>query len=193
MRGTRVPRQHRLVAGPVVVARRDLLGLLLPDEAHVGLRDRRGAVADHAGLVDVLALLGEPRIDDEGRIVTLYPYGEGLAALYIPDGASLSETVLRPVEMTTGALLPAVATDVLAARRMQDGRIALALGDVPTGRLAVTPDGAGGVRYVTDLPRIAERVADVGLSGDTVAAFAAHIAEAANAFRAIRSSCATKT
>jgi len=114
--------------------------------------------------------VGPVDVADDPRMRTLYPHGEGLAALYIPDGSSISGTVLRPVDLATGELLRAVATDVLAARRMEDGRIALAVGDVPTGRLAVTPEGAGGVRHVTDLPRIAERVADVGLSGDTVAA-----------------------
>lgn len=109
-------------------------------------------------------------VPQDHRLRGLHPYGDGLAAVYLPDGAAPYRYELRPVDMATGALEAAVATDVAAARRTEDGRIVLAIGDVPAGRLAVAADEPEPVQPVTDLPRIAERAMGVGLSGDTVAA-----------------------
>lgn len=98
------------------------------------------------------------------RVQYYLPYGRGLAALYLPEGGTYYRFELRPVDMATGALLPAVASDVATTAAMGNGQVAVALGDVPTGRLAVTPGNGRDLQPVADLPQIGYRSLALGLS-----------------------------
>lgn len=135
-----------------------------------------GRSADHFTTVSrgTGEVLAQTDVVRDYRTRRYLPYGDGLAALSLPDGGSstlpdgavIYRYQVRPVDPATGALLPAVATDVVDADPMGDGEIALTLGDVPAGRLAVL-SGDGTARPVADLPRIGYGSLDVGLSDGT--------------------------
>jgi len=117
------------------------------------------------GTGDLVAQVDVP-YDTKAR--SYLPYGRGLAAVYLPQGGSLYRFELRPLDMSTGALLPAVASSVVAAGAMGNGQVALVLGDVPTGRLAVTSGTGDDVQSVADLPQIGYRSLALGLSDGVV-------------------------
>lgn len=110
------------------------------------------------------ALVHQVDVPYDTRVRYYLPYGRGIAAVYLPDGGTLYRFDLRPFDMSTGALQSAVATGVVVADAMGNGQVALMLGDVPTGRLAVTPGASGGLQPVSNLPHIGYRSMRVGLS-----------------------------
>lgn len=99
------------------------------------------------------------------------PYGEGLAQLSLPNGATSSQyKSLRPVDLATGDLRAPVADDVFQAVPMTDGRTALVLADTPGGRIAVATGTGTTVVPLTDLPDVRERSLGLGFSGERVVA-----------------------
>ncbi|MCW2786753.1 MAG: hypothetical protein JWP74_3270 [Marmoricola sp.] len=107
--------------------------------------------------------------DSDGRgFVAL---GTGLGELYIPAGApepAYQNLDLRPVDLATGDLQDAVASNVFDFVALPDAQVALTFADTPGGRVSIA-DGTT-VTPFADLPDEHEVDLDVGLSGGTVAA-----------------------
>lgn len=96
--------------------------------------------------------------------------GTGVAAIYHPDTPYpvYEHLQLRPIDLATGSLQSAVATDVYGYSRLPDQQVALAFADTPGGRISIA-DGSTVTPY-GDLPDVHDQDLDLGLSGSTVAA-----------------------
>lgn len=102
------------------------------------------------------------------------PYGTGVAAIYQPDSPDpvYEHLRLRPVDLVTGSLGVAVATDVYAYSQLPDAEVALTFADTAGGRMSIA-DGSTVTPYVApngDLPDQHDPALDLGLSGSTVVA-----------------------
>lgn len=96
--------------------------------------------------------------------------GGGVAAIYHPDAPDpvYEHLQLRPVDLATGSLQTAVATDVYYYVVLPDQKVGLVFADTPGGRLSIA-DGSAVVPF-GDLPDQHDQSLDLGLSGSTVAA-----------------------
>jgi hypothetical protein len=102
------------------------------------------------------------------------PLGAGVAAIYQPDAPDpvYQHLQLRPVDLATGSLQAAAATDVYGYSELLDAEVALVFADTPGGRMSIA-DGTTVTPYVApdgELPDQHDMALDLRLSGTTVAA-----------------------
>jgi hypothetical protein len=97
-------------------------------------------------------------------------FGDRVALLRVPDDGDASHKELRPVNLTTGALEPRVAHSITGMRSLADGKVVLALGDTPTGRIAELGDDGQPPRTVFTMTPIGRNVDQLLLSGGQLAA-----------------------
>ena len=97
-------------------------------------------------------------------------FGDRVALLRVPDDGDAGHEELRPVNLTTGALEPRVAHSITSMRSLPNGKVVLALGDTPTGRIAELGDDGQAPRTVFTLAPTGQDLDQLLLSHGELAA-----------------------
>lgn len=99
------------------------------------------------------------------------PFGDRL--LFLPRApADLLTHPAYPVDLADGTLDAPLESDVVDAEPTGDGRLVLVRADHPTGSVSVVSDDGAPPQFVSDLPQLPQKFADLRLDGDVLRATA---------------------
>lgn len=113
---------------------------------------------------------GSVLVDANGSDTDFVAYGDRVALLRVPEGGSYNRLALYPVNLDTGSLETPRVDTIGQAVSLADGRVALVLGDTPTGRVVTATDRQPDVSEVFDLPARGEVIGQLMLDAGTIAA-----------------------
>lgn len=98
------------------------------------------------------------------------PYGDRL--LFVPQDVQTPTGPVSPVDLAGNTLEAPLATDVVDAEPLGDGRVVLVRSDHPAGSLSIAADDGAGLGYVTDMPRVPQIFHRLRLAGDVLRGYA---------------------